>query len=154
MPGWWRARHFAGMLWSKQFYHYVVNDWLEGDPALPSPPPERRQGRNHQWTHLFARDVISMPDKWEFPWFAAWDLGFHCVTLAHVDPQFAKEQILLMLREWYMHPNGQIPPTSGTSATSTRRCSPWPRSRCSTSSAAARGSPTTGSSSASSTRCS
>ena len=100
---------FAGMLWSKQFYHYVVSDWLEGDPAQPSPPPERRQGRNHQWTHLFARDVISMPDKWEFPWFAAWDLGFHCVALAHVDPQFAKEQILLMLREWYMHPNGQIP---------------------------------------------
>ena len=100
---------FAGMLWSKQFYHYVVSDWLEGDPAQPSPPPERRHGRNHQWTHLFTRDVISMPDKWEFPWFAAWDLGFHCVTLAHVDPQFAKEQILLMLREWYMHPNGQIP---------------------------------------------
>ncbi|HEY6509565.1 MAG TPA: hypothetical protein VIY56_16200 [Vicinamibacterales bacterium] len=99
----------AGMLWSKQFYHYVVSDWLEGDPAQPSPPPERRQGRNHQWTNLFARDVISMPDKWEFPWFAAWDLGFHCVALAHVDPQFAKEQILLILREWYMHPNGQIP---------------------------------------------
>ena len=100
---------FAGMLWSKQYYHYVVTDWLEGDPAQPSPPPERRQGRNHEWTHLFARDVISMPDKWEFPWFASWDLGFHCVALAHVDPQFAKEQILLMLREWYMHPNGQIP---------------------------------------------
>ncbi len=99
---------FAGMLWSKQFFHYVVDDWLEGDPALPSPPPQRLGGRNHQWTHLHARDVISMPDKWEFPWFAAWDLGFHCITLAHVDPQFAKDQILLMLREWYMHPNGQI----------------------------------------------
>ncbi len=100
---------FAGMLWSKQFFHYVVGDWMDGDPGRPSPPAERLDGRNHQWTHLFARDVISMPDKWEFPWFAAWDLGFHCVTLAHVDPQFAKDQILLMLREWYMHPNGQIP---------------------------------------------
>jgi Glycosyl hydrolase family 63 C-terminal domain len=100
---------FAGTLWSKQFYHYVVTDWLEGDPAQPSPPQERNAGRNREWTHLFTRDVISMPDKWEFPWFASWDLGFHCVTLAHIDPHFAKEQILLMLREWYMHPNGQIP---------------------------------------------
>ena len=100
---------FAGMLWSKQYYHYVVTDWLEGDPSEPMPPPERSNGRNHAWTHLFARDVISMPDKWEFPWFASWDLGFHCIALAHVDPQFAKEQILQMLREWYMHPNGQIP---------------------------------------------
>jgi hypothetical protein len=100
---------FAGMLWSKQYYHYVVTDWLEGDPAQPAPPPERFAGRNHDWPHLFTRDVISMPDKWEFPWFASWDLGFHCVTLAYIDPHFAKEQILLMLREWYMHPNGQIP---------------------------------------------
>ena len=75
----------------------------------PAPPPERWEGRNHEWTHLFTRDVISMPDKWEFPWFASWDLGFHCITLAHIDPQFAKEQIILMLREWYTHPNGQIP---------------------------------------------
>lgn len=100
---------FAGLLWSKQYYHYVVTDWLEGDPAQPAPPPERQQGRNCDWTHFFARDVISMPDKWEFPWFASWDLGFHCAALAYVDPQFAKEQLLLMLREWYMHPNGQIP---------------------------------------------
>ena len=100
---------FAGMLWSKQYYHYVVSDWLEGDPALPPPPPERKNARNSDWGHLFTRDVISMPDKWEFPWFASWDLGFHCITLARVDPQFAKDQILLMLREWYMHPNGQIP---------------------------------------------
>ncbi len=100
---------FAGMLWSKQYYHYVVTDWLNGDPAQPPPPPERWSGRNHDWTHLFSRDVISMPDKWEFPWFATWDLGFHCSCLAHVDPQFAKDQIILMLREWYMHPNGQIP---------------------------------------------
>jgi len=100
---------FAGMLWSKQYYHYVVTDWLEGDPAQPAPPPQRWEGRNYEWTHFFTRDVISMPDKWEFPWFASWDLGLHCRTLAHVDPQFAKEQILLMLREWYMHPNGQIP---------------------------------------------
>jgi hypothetical protein len=100
---------FAGMLWSKQYYHYVIADWLEGDPAQPAPPPERRDGRNNEWTHFFARDVISMPDKWEFPWFASWDLAFHCYTLAFVDPQLAKEQILLMLREWYTHPNGQIP---------------------------------------------
>lgn len=100
---------FAGMLWSKQYYHYVVTDWLEGDPSQPAPPQERCRGRNHEWTHLFTRDVISMPDKWEFPWFASWDLGFHCATLAYIDPYFAKEQILQMLREWYMHPNGQIP---------------------------------------------
>ncbi len=100
---------FAGMLWSKQYYHYVVTDWLEGDPNQPTPPQERWDGRNNDWKHLFVRDVISMPDKWEFPWFASWDLGFHCVPLAYVDPHFAKEQILLMTREWYMHPNGQIP---------------------------------------------
>jgi hypothetical protein len=100
---------FAGMLWSKQYYHYVITDWLQGDPAQPPPPAARRDGRNREWTHMFTRDVISMPDKWEFPWFASWDLGFHCVTLACVDPNFAKQQILLMLREWYMHPNGQIP---------------------------------------------
>jgi hypothetical protein len=100
---------FAGLLWSKQFYHYVIGEWLDGDPATPPPPETRRQGRNHDWTHLYNADIISMPDKWEFPWYASWDLGFHCITLAHIDPQFAKEQILLMLREWYMHPNGQIP---------------------------------------------
>ena len=100
---------FAGMLWSKQFYHYVVKDWLRGDPNNPSPPRERRKGRNHQWTHLYNADVISMPDKWEYPWYAAWDLAFHCIPLALVDPDFAKEQLTLMLREWYMHPNGQIP---------------------------------------------
>ncbi len=100
---------FAGMLWSKQYYHFVVTDWLKGDPAEPLPPPQRRDARNHEWPHLFTRDIISMPDKWEFPWFASWDLAFHCAALAHVDPDFAKEQIILMLREWYMHPNGQIP---------------------------------------------
>jgi hypothetical protein len=100
---------FAGMLWSKQFYHYVVKDWLRGDPDNPRPPEERRKGRNHQWTHLYNADVISMPDKWEYPWYAAWDLAFHCIPLALVDPDFAKEQLTLMLREWYMHPNGQIP---------------------------------------------
>ena len=99
----------AGMLWSKQFYHYVVKDWLEGDPACPPPPPERLKGRNHEWTHLYNADVISMPDKWEYPWYAAWDLAFHCVPLALVDSDFAKDQLTLMLREWYMHPNGQIP---------------------------------------------
>ena len=99
----------AGLLWSKQFYHYVVKDWLEGDPGAPPPPPERRNGRNHAWRQLYNADVISMPDKWEYPWYAAWDLAFHCVPLALVDCDFAKEQLTLMLREWYMHPNGQLP---------------------------------------------
>ncbi len=100
---------FAGLLWSKQFYHYVVRDWLQGDPAAPPPPDERRHGRNHEWRHLYNADVISMPDKWEYPWYAAWDLAFHCVPLALVDSDFAKEQLMLMVREWYMHPNGQLP---------------------------------------------
>ncbi|HKQ99088.1 MAG TPA: hypothetical protein VJT09_00365 [Pyrinomonadaceae bacterium] len=99
----------AGMLWSKQYYHYVVEQWLKGDPASPPPPAERWEGRNHNWTHLYNADVISMPDKWEYPWYAAWDLAFHCIPLALVDSDFAKEQLVLMLREWYMHPNGQIP---------------------------------------------
>ena len=100
---------FAGMLWSKQFYHYVVRDWLEGDPAFPPPPQERLQLRNQEWGHLYNADVLSMPDKWEYPWYAAWDLAFHCVPMALVDPEFAKQQLILMLREWYMHPNGQLP---------------------------------------------
>jgi Mannosylglycerate hydrolase MGH1-like glycoside hydrolase domain/Glycosyl hydrolase family 63 C-terminal domain len=100
---------FAGMLWSKQFYHYVVKQWLDGDPGYPPPPSERHNGRNRDWPHLYNADVISMPDKWEYPWYAAWDLAFHCIPLALVDPEFAKEQLVLMLREWYMHPNGQIP---------------------------------------------
>src|SRR5438093_9388364 len=100
---------FAGLLWSKQFYHYDVRRWLEGDPAGPPPPPGRSQGRNHEWQHLYNEDVISMPDKWEYPWYAAWDLAFHTIPLALVDPDFAKAQLILFLREWYMHPNGQIP---------------------------------------------
>ncbi|MGA2647638.1 MAG: glucosidase [Candidatus Sulfotelmatobacter sp.] len=100
---------FAGLLWSKQFYHYVVERWLHGDPGHPPPPAERKRGRNHDWRHLYNADVISMPDKWEYPWYAAWDLAFHCVALALVDPDFAKEQLVLLLREWYMHPNGQFP---------------------------------------------
>ena len=100
---------FAGMLWSKQFFHFDVRRWLEGDPAYPPPPAERRTGRNHEWTHLSNRDVISMPDKWEYPWYASWDLAFHCVALAHVDPEFAKAQLILLCREWYVHPNGQLP---------------------------------------------
>ena len=99
----------AGLLWSKQFYHYVVKNWLDGDSGQPPPPASRRDGRNSQWTHLYNADVISMPDKWEYPWYAAWDLAFHCVPLAMVDSEFAKEQLLLLLREWYMHPNGQLP---------------------------------------------
>jgi hypothetical protein len=100
---------FAGLLWSKQFYHYVIKDWLEGDPVFPTPPAERKSGRNREWSHLYNADVISMPDKWEYPWYAAWDLAFHCVPLALVDSEFAKEQLVLMTREWYMHPNGQLP---------------------------------------------
>jgi hypothetical protein len=99
----------AGMLWSKQWYHYDLRRWLDGDPAQPSPPPDRRRGRNADWRHLYNDDIVSMPDKWEYPWYAAWDLAFHTIALALVDPGFAKEQLVLFLREWYMHPNGQIP---------------------------------------------
>ena len=99
----------AGLLWSKQFYHYVIKDWLEGDPAMPTPPQERKWGRNHEWGLLYNRDIISMPDKWEYPWYAAWDLAFHMIPFARIDPHFAKHQLSLFLREWYMHPNGQIP---------------------------------------------
>jgi hypothetical protein len=99
----------AGLLWSKQFYHYDVSRWLKGDPGGPDAPPERANGRNKEWRHLYNADVISMPDKWEYPWYAAWDLAFHCIAFALIDPDFAKEQLLLMTREWYMHPNGQLP---------------------------------------------
>jgi hypothetical protein len=100
---------YAGLLWNKQYYGYAVKDWLEGDPVGPPPAAQRAEGRNHDWGHLYNRDVISMPDKWEYPWFAAWDLGFHMVPFSSVDPSFAKEQLQLFLREWYMHPSGQIP---------------------------------------------
>ncbi|PZR67949.1 MAG: glucosidase [Candidatus Dormiibacter spiritus] len=100
---------FAGLLWSKQFYHYDVRTWLQGDPSQQPPPASRQNGRNSDWRHLFNQDVISMPDPWEYPWYAAWDLGFHCVTLAHVDAEFAKSQLILLCREWFMHPNGQLP---------------------------------------------
>ena len=100
---------YAGLLWSKQFYHYSVVDWLRGDSGVASPPETRLNGRNSTWSHLFNRAVISMPDKWEYPWYASWDLAFHMVPFAHMDAHFAKEQLLLFLREWYMHPNGQIP---------------------------------------------
>jgi hypothetical protein len=99
----------AGLMWSRQFYYYDVKTWLEGDPAMPPPPKERLQGRNSGWKHLYNSDVITMPDKWEFPWYAAWDLGFHMIATALVDADSAKDQLILMLREWYMHPNGQIP---------------------------------------------
>jgi len=99
----------SGMLWSKQFYHYDVLTWLTGDPAGPTPPEQRWRGRNKDWTHLYNDDIVSMPDKWEYPWYAAWDLAFHCVSLAVVDPDFAKDQLVLLLREWYMNPNGQLP---------------------------------------------
>ncbi len=100
---------FAGMLWSKQFYYYNITQWLEGDPGQPPPPAERLKGRNADWTHLNNCDIISMPDKWEYPWYAAWDLAFHCLPLAMIDPDFAKQQLVLLTREWYMHANGQLP---------------------------------------------
>jgi Glycosyl hydrolase family 63 C-terminal domain len=100
---------YAGLLWSKQFYHYAISEWVAGDPAHPPPPSSRLEGRNAAWSHLYNRDILSMPDCWEYPWYAAWDLAFHAVAFAPIDVQFAKEQLLLLLREWYMHPNGQIP---------------------------------------------
>ena len=100
---------FAGMLWSKQFYYIDIPQWLKGDPGQPEPPKERLNGRNSEWTHLNNADIISMPDKWEYPWYASWDLAFHCLPLAVVDPKFAKDQLKLLTREWYMHPNGQFP---------------------------------------------
>lgn len=100
---------YAGLLWNKQFYYYDVANWLKGDPAQPTPPPSRLEGRNRDWHHLYNRDILSMPDKWEYPWYASWDLAFHMLPFARLDEHFAKEQLLLLLREWYMHPNGQIP---------------------------------------------
>ena len=100
---------FAGLLWSKQYFHYIVEDWLNGDPSSPPPDEGRKKGRNSSWVHLYNDDIISMPDKWEYPWYAAWDLAFHMIPMALVDPDFAKSQLKLFLREWYMHPNGQIP---------------------------------------------
>ena len=99
----------SGVLWSKQFYRFVVLEWLDGDPVGPPPPEVRRRGRNSDWAHVHANDVLLVPDKWEYPWPAAWDLAFHCVAIAKIDPELAKEQLVLMLREWYMHPNGQLP---------------------------------------------
>ena len=100
---------FAGMIWSKQFFHYDVTRWLEGDPTQPPPPECHRHGRNSEWRHLNNYDIISMPDKWEYPWYAAWDLAFHCIPLALIDAEFAKQQLVMLTREWYMHPNGQLP---------------------------------------------
>jgi hypothetical protein len=100
---------FAGLIWGKQFFHYDVPVWLAGDPTQPPPSPDRKHGRNANWTHLNNADVISMPDKWEYPWFAAWDWAFHCVALVEIDAEFAKSQLVLVMREWYMHPNGQLP---------------------------------------------
>jgi hypothetical protein len=100
---------FAGMLWSKQFFYYDVNQWLKGDPSQPVPPIQRWYGRNREWVHLNNADIISMPDKWEYPWYAAWDLAFHCIPIALIDAAFAKQQLLLLTKEWYMHPNGQLP---------------------------------------------
>ena len=100
---------YAGLLWSKQFYHYVIRDWLDWRSRAAAAAAGAHGGRNREWTHLFNRDVISMPDKWEYPWFAAWDLAFHMIPFSKIDPHFAKKQLDLFLREWYMHPNGQMP---------------------------------------------
>ncbi len=100
---------YAGLLWTKQFYHYIIDAWIHGDPEMNPPPAQRKAGRNHDWPHLFARDVLSMPDKWEYPWFAAWDTAFHMLPFCRIDPDYAKHQLEVFLREWYMHPNGQIP---------------------------------------------
>src|SRR5882762_5125928 len=100
---------FAGLMWSKQYYHYVVEEWLEGDPLMPAPPAQRWEGRNNEWFHLYNADVISMPDKWEYPWYAAWDLAFHTIPISLIDSDFAKNQLILLLREWYMHPSGKLP---------------------------------------------
>ena len=100
---------FAGMLWSKQLFYYDVARWLDGDPTQPTPPAQRLTGRNSRWRNFDAFDIMSMPDKWEYPWYAAWDLAFHCVALAHVDPAFAKYQLILLCREWFQHPNGALP---------------------------------------------
>ena len=108
------ARHvqrqaFAGLIWNRQFYRYDIPEWLQGDPAYPPPPPEHVHGRNSDWTHLDNAEILSMPDKWEYPYYCAWDSAFHCLTFALIDPEFAKQQLVLLLREWYMHPNGQVP---------------------------------------------
>jgi glycogen debranching enzyme len=100
---------YAGLLWTKQFYQYIIKEWIDGDPDMPTPPESRQAGRNTEWMHLHSRDILSVPDKWEYPWFAAWDLAFHMLPFARIDQNFAKEQLVLLLREWYMHPNGQIP---------------------------------------------
>jgi hypothetical protein len=100
---------YSGLLWTKQFYHFVTHEWINGDPASPPPPASRKHGRNHEWSHLYNSDILSVPDKWEYPWFAAWDLAFHMIPFAKIDGKFSKEQLSLLLREWYMHPNGQIP---------------------------------------------
>ena len=97
------------MMWGKQFFHYIVDDWLEGDPSMPKPPESRKKLRNRHWRHLYNERVMSMPDPWEYPWYAAWDLAFHCVPISLIDPGFAKSQLDLLTREWYQHPNGQIP---------------------------------------------
>ncbi|HYZ15306.1 MAG TPA: hypothetical protein VE591_02850 [Candidatus Acidoferrum sp.] len=104
-----QRRAFAGLIWSKQFYNYVVKDWLDGDPLMPTPPAARLHGRNAHWRHLYNDDILSMPDTWEYPWYAAWDLAFHVIPFALIDPDFAKNQLIQLTREWYMHPNGQLP---------------------------------------------
>jgi hypothetical protein len=100
---------FSGMMWTKQHYHFIWDQWANGDPSMPPPPPSRKGVRNRQWSHMHCDDILSMPDSWEYPFFAAWDSAFHCIPLAMIDPDFAKKQLDLFTREWYCHPNGQLP---------------------------------------------
>ena len=116
---------FAGMLWCKQFYHYIVDDWLKGDPAFPPPPAGRERGRNYRWGHLYSKDVLSMPDKWEYPWFASWDLCFHTIVWAMIDPDYAKKQLYLLAQEWHMHPEGQVPAYEWSFADVNPPVHPW-----------------------------
>jgi hypothetical protein len=122
---------FAGMIWSKQFFHFDVSRWLDGDPTQPPPPDAHRRGRNSEWRHLNNYDIVSMPDKWEYPWYAAWDLAFHCIPLALVDAEFAKQQLVMLTREWYMHPNGQLPAYEWAFRTSIHRSTPGRPGGCS-----------------------
>ena len=116
---------FAGMLWSKQFYHYNIEEWLDGDPSQPAPPAERIKGRNRAWRHMHAADILSMPDKWEYPWFAAWDLAFHCIPLAILDSEFAKQQLICLGANGICIQTGRSPLMNGTSVMSIRRFLAW-----------------------------
>ena len=144
---------FAGLIWCKQVYHYDVAEWLDGDPSMPPPPAARLHGRNSDWRELNNDDVLSMPDSWEYPWYAAWDLAFHCLPLAVLDPAFAKNQLLTLTREWYMHPNGQLPAYEWAFSDVNPPVHAWAAWRVYKIDRRVSGSPTAPSSSGSSTSC-